>query len=158
MRTFFTATNYVDLRTEYKKLALLHHPDRGGDTATMQDINNEYERLSKVLINKTEFTQQRKDFEMNASEGIMEKVNMIVTLPDVFIEICGSWIWVTGNTRAVKDELKAAEFRFSSNKLAWYYHLDGYRKRNGKKFGLDEIRNMWGSEFVGKRERENALC
>ena len=31
------------LKKRYKELALKHHPDReGGNTATMQEINNEY--------------------------------------------------------------------------------------------------------------------
>jgi hypothetical protein len=31
----------------YRALAKLHHPDAGGDTATMQRINTAYKRLSK---------------------------------------------------------------------------------------------------------------
>lgn len=33
------------LKAVYKKLALQHHPDRGGDTRTMQDINAAYDAL-----------------------------------------------------------------------------------------------------------------
>ena len=35
------------VRAAYKTLALLYHPDRGGDTAEMQAINAAYEALSK---------------------------------------------------------------------------------------------------------------
>ena len=51
-------TNYIkdvttleELKQEYKRLALLHHPDIGGDTATMQAINAEYDRLFEALKN-----------------------------------------------------------------------------------------------------------
>ena len=33
------------LKAAYKKLALQHHPDKGGDTRTMQDINAAYDAL-----------------------------------------------------------------------------------------------------------------
>ena len=34
-----------DLKQQYKKLAMENHPDKGGNTETMQAINNEYEQL-----------------------------------------------------------------------------------------------------------------
>jgi curved DNA-binding protein CbpA len=36
-----------DVKKAYRKLALQHHPDKGGDTAKMQQINLAYEVLSK---------------------------------------------------------------------------------------------------------------
>ncbi len=42
--TYFDHLHTVaDIKQEYRRLALLHHPDRpGGDTATMQAINAQY--------------------------------------------------------------------------------------------------------------------
>lgn len=37
--------------TQYKKLAMLHHPDCGGTTEEMQEINAEYDELFAVLKN-----------------------------------------------------------------------------------------------------------
>lgn len=36
----------ADIRTAYRKLAAKHHPDRGGDTATFQEIQAAYDILS----------------------------------------------------------------------------------------------------------------
>ena len=66
----------------------------------------------------------------------------------IIIEVCGSWVWVTGNTREHKEELKALSFRWSSNKSAWYFHRDGYRKRSNKHMSLDDIRGFYGSERI----------
>ena len=41
---FTNISSIQELKKRYKELALKFHPDReGGDTATMQEINNEYQ-------------------------------------------------------------------------------------------------------------------
>ena len=46
MSWFSKVKTLEDLKKEYKKLAMQYHPDRpGGDTAKMQQINGEYDRL-----------------------------------------------------------------------------------------------------------------
>lgn len=42
-----TATD-ADIKTAYRKLAMKHHPDRGGDTATFQKITEAYNTLSNA--------------------------------------------------------------------------------------------------------------
>lgn len=114
MKWFKDINTLDELRTMYRKLALLHHPDRGGSTSDMQEINNEYEILSERLINSNpDFSAGRKSWEHFVSEEIRVKLNEIIFLEDVTIEIIGSLIWVTGNTRAVKDQLKSHGFKFS---------------------------------------------
>ena len=51
-----------------------------------------------------------------------------------------------------KEELKALSFRWSSNKSAWYFHRDGYKKRSKKSLTLDEIRGYYGSEKIEKED------
>lgn len=159
MKWFKDVTTLDQLRTMYRKLAMLHHPDRGGSTTDMQEINNEYDLLSKTLINNNPtFSDGRRSWEHFVSEEIRTKLMEIIFLEDVLIEIIGSWIWITGNTRAVKDDLKQKGFKFSPNKLAWYWQYGDYRKRNGKQFSLDEIRSMWGSEEVETRRIKPQLA
>lgn len=40
-----------ELKKQYKKLAMAHHPDCGGTTEEMQEINAEYDKLFAVLKN-----------------------------------------------------------------------------------------------------------
>lgn len=149
---FLNIKTLDELRTTYRKLALLHHPDIGGKTIDMQEINHEYELLSKILINSnSEFSEGRKWYENKVSEEIKDKINEIITLPGVMIEIIGSWLWVSGNTKAVRDELKAAGFRFASDKFNWYWQCGNYRKRNGILYTMDEIREIWGVEKVNSK-------
>lgn len=45
MSYFNSITSFDDLKARYRALAMQHHPDRGGDLATMQAINAEYDAL-----------------------------------------------------------------------------------------------------------------
>ena len=149
MKWFKNIQTLDELRTAYRKLALLHHPDRGGSTTDMQEINAEYDSLSTTLINgNTSFSAGRKSWEHFVSAEIRDKLNEILFLEDVLIEIIGSWIWISGNTKPVREDLKARGFKFSPNKLAWYWQYGDYRKKNGKQFSMEEIRAMWGTQEV----------
>lgn len=159
MKWFKDVKTLDELRSMYRKLALLHHPDRGGSTSDMQEINNEYDILSKRLIHSnTEFSKCRKSWEEFVSSEIREKLNDIILLEDIIIEIIGSWIWVTGNTRAVKDQLKVHGFKFSPNKLAWYWQTGDYHKLSKKQFSLDDLRIMYGSDEVETQRMKTQLA
>lgn len=152
MKWFNNPQTLEELKKQYKKLAMKHHPDIGGTVKDMQEINAEYDKLFEKLKNthrtaegktytaKTETTEKAGDFK--------EIINRLINLEGINIEICGTWIWLTGNTYQHKEILKSLNFRFSRSKQAWYYHTDGYRKSNGKIFTLDEIRDLYGSETI----------
>ena len=150
-----------ELKTMYKKLALANHPDQGGGTEAMQAINAEYTELFNSLKNVHrsaggETYTARQDNDETAAEFI-DIIAKLVRLPGIIIELCGSWLWITGETRAVKEELKEIGFRWSSNKKAWYYHEGAYSKRGSKKCSLDDIRDMYGSrKYSGTEYRQLA--
>lgn len=43
MKWFNNPETLEDLKKQYKKLVFKHHPDKGGKTADMQEINAEYD-------------------------------------------------------------------------------------------------------------------
>ena len=49
MKYFTNCKTLDDLKAEYRRLAKRHHPDLGGDKATMQAINAEYETRFEIL-------------------------------------------------------------------------------------------------------------
>ena len=56
MKFFANCATLDELKKEYRRLAMIHHPDHGGDTATMQAINAEYDAFFpalKIAYNRT---------------------------------------------------------------------------------------------------------
>jgi len=90
----------------------------------------------------------RKEYEQQVSEEIKQRLDRIIFIPGIEIEMIGSWIWITGNTFAVRETLKSEGFWFSHAKTAWYWHKGEYRKKNGKLLTMDEMRNLFGSQQV----------
>lgn len=152
MKWFSNPQTLEELKKQYKQLALKHHPDLGGNTSDMQSINSEYDLLfaklknthataeGKTYTTKTETTETADEFK--------NIINTIINLKGINIELCGSWLWVTGNTKEYREILKGLHFRWSKSKCAWYYHSNDYRKSSNKTYSLDEIRDLYGSEAI----------
>lgn len=157
MTYFKNIKNLSELRKLYYKLALKHHPDRGGDLAIMQAINSEYEAYSKKLINgNNDFSNLRKVYERDVSEELQSKINEIIHFENIHIELIGSWLWISGSTYPLREQLKALEFKYSPNKSSWYWHSRNYIKMGNKQFTMDAIRKLWGSVEV-ETETPNAF-
>jgi len=66
------------------------------------------------------------------------------------IEVCGSWIWLAGDTKPVKEQIKAIDTGdsmkrgFSPKKQKWYFSPAGYRKRGKGEMSFDEIKDKYG--------------
>jgi curved DNA-binding protein CbpA len=159
LKFFENVTTLTELRKEYRRLAFIYHPDKGGDTVLMQILNDRYDRLSEEFIKgNTDFSEGRKEYEMQVSEEIREMLDRIMFLQGVDIEVIGGWIWITGNTFAVRTTLKSLGFMFSHPKTAWYWHKGEYRKKNGKIQSMDEMRDFWGTQKIENQpETSNQL-
>lgn len=146
--------NFNDLRITYKKLALKNHPDFGGNTAIMQEINAEYDELFLILKNNYNNDDKNKDSQMTETpEAYREVVIKVIKLKGVTVELCGSWIWLSGNTKEYKDEIKAAGFYWAAKKKMWYWRPEVFKSFNRKPRSMDYIRNKYGSEKLTVTEK-----
>ena len=164
--TYFKNVNTLEeLRKQYKELLKRYHPDNpSGSTEATQQINQEYEKLFKLLKDKHDSKQTSKkkkktsfynNMKYDFSEDIKlrEVLNKVINFTDVTIELCGSWIWISGNTYQYKKELKEIGFKWASNKKAWYWHSEAFRKRSNKKLSMNDIRKYYGSTEVQPEQR-----
>jgi hypothetical protein len=154
MKYFHECTTIDEVKATYKKLAMQHHPDRGGDTATMQAINTEYAFACARILNGNNTDPDTADEQMKESTRYREVLEKIINIPGITIELVGLWIWVSGNTKAVKEELKAAGFFYASKKMMWYYRPAEMKVLHGGQQSMDEIRAKYGSEKVNPTRRK----
>lgn len=150
MKYFSHCKTIEEVKALYKELAKKNHPDRGGDTETMQLINTEYAYACSLILKGKDFTAEQADEEIRMSEEFRKVIEQIINLPGIVIEVVGNWIWVTGNTYPVRANLKAAGLFFASKKVAWYFRTDEFKTKGGKKT-LDQIRQKYGSEKVNSK-------
>lgn len=153
MKYFTNCTTLEALKKEYRRLCMLHHPDRGGDTATMAAINDEYDEAFHRLQFGHTTTQQTDEPHAaeEAPEAFRAVISRLVILAGIDIEICGSWIWVSGNTYPNREALKGAGLCYSKSKAAWYWKPEGSRSKARRSYTMEEIRDLHGSERIKTR-------
>lgn len=158
MKYFSLVTTLEELKKEYRKLCFKLHPDRNKDkdtTKEFQEMQNEYEikfnEVKNVFRNSKGETYTKENNEV--PEEFEEIINSIIYMEGVEIDIIGSWIWLSGNTKEYKEQIKELNFKWAKNKCAWYYHTGSYKKKSKKNFNLDELREMFESSKVDKNTR-----
>jgi hypothetical protein len=67
---------------------------------------------------------------------------------DITIEICGNWIWLSGNTRSYSKQLKEIGFYYSPRKQMWYWRPSGWESNNHKPWDIQQIRKRYGSDVI----------
>lgn len=149
-----------ELKKAYRTWAKKLHPDLGGNAEEFKVMQNEYEklweRLKNIHTNSQGETYTRETDE--TPEEYINIINVLIRLEGVYVEICGNWIWASGNTHPYKETLKGLKFKWAHKKRAWYYHSEPYHKRSRRELSLDEIREMFGSQsYTAKAEEEKKL-
>lgn len=154
MKYFTNCTTLDELKKAYRRLAMIHHPDVGGDEETMKAINNEYAELFEVLKDRHNAAADEQHQTTEAPHEFIDIISALLKLDGLEVELCGSWLWIGGNTREHKEALKALGCRWSQNKGKWHWHHaeDGSKWHRGKAT-MSEIRFKYGSQ-VFKAGRE----
>jgi len=154
MKWFKQCPTLEEVKAQYKKLAKQHHPDLGGDTLTMQEINKEYAFATAKALKGATLSDEETENEILSSEGYRSAIEQIIHLDGITIELVGYWLWVTGNTYPVRQQLKKATFLFAPKKLAWYFRTAEYKVGKGSGKSLAEIKNKYGSEVLNSKRAD----
>jgi len=140
-----------ETKKRYFTLLKEYHPDINPAGLEMTKMINEaFEALKDY-----EGNMKKPENSANYGEEINAALNAVIDLAGLDIEICGSWVWVTGDTRTHRAVLKAAGFKYASKKKSWYFRPAGARTFSKGKLSLDEIRSKYGTskpEFKRRAE------
>jgi len=142
---FKGVTGLNEAKKIYKRLAKKLHPDVGGSEEEFKLLNAIY---TDLVEHKLYFSNESKfDIEL---EKIISK---ILHFENITIEVVGSWIWLSGETKAIKESLKDLGFKWASKKMQWYYGEMKGKSHHEK--SMDEIKSKYGCETLkseGKRK------
>ena len=155
---FFGCTSADEVQLRYDELSKVFN----GQDEMLNTIKVEYSTLMSVLAESK--TDQAVNEKASASDKAVESVKEKATVTEkikelqgkidpagLHLEICGTWLWVTGKTYQVKDTLKELGFRYSANKLSWYYRQEDHRSPNQEPISLEMIREKYGTSVVALR-------
>ena len=152
----------ADIKSRYRELAREHHPDMGGSTATMQDINAQYESALRGDYARQGMSQEKANERWAMDEEIARKAQEIIRLSKALhVEVCGVWLWVTGETYHHAAALKALACRWAPKKAAWYFRRErdgGQRWHRGRHYSLNDIRAKYGSSAIRREEAAPAYA
>lgn len=159
---FDSCQNLNELKAEYKKLAMKHHPDMGGDVRTMQAINAEYDKTFAVLKElqnmEAEQPESRTKPTTETPEEFRSVVDALFRIEGIEVELCGSWLWVSGDTYQNREALKACGCLWSRSKKRWYWrHAEDDCKWSRGKTSMSEIRHKYGSEWLERSDERQKL-
>lgn len=87
--------------------------------------------------------EERRRYAENPQRMVFELLE--AGLPGVEFEWIGEWVWATGDTRPNKETLKAAGFKWSAKKTAWYWKPEGSKPKTRRaRYGsVDSLRKHW---------------
>lgn len=149
----------------YRRLAAKHHPDVGGRTEDMQEINAEWEdlrpRLPKFCSEQAKQGRQQYQQAHAADEAAKaaqneEAVKMaaeLAKMPGLQFDVVGSWIWADCNHRYNK-QLEAIGFRWSASRSKYYWHPAGDVSRRNRKASYQDLYNKYDGQSYRTKSRE----
>jgi curved DNA-binding protein CbpA len=141
-----------EAKTLYRQLAKQYHPDLHGHETTqaMQDINAEYHSLLESLDGSTSKGSDGKEhtyhYSYDVEQAVIDKIAELLALRliGIEIELIGTWIWISGDTKPNKEALKEIGCVWHSKRKRWYWHGKTYRRKySGVDF--EHLRRMYGS-------------
>lgn len=164
MKFFNNVTTLEMAKKEFRRLCMALHPDRGGNAADFVKMTEEYKTLLANLEAGGKSTAKDTAYETAAVERYKAVIKALAGLAGLEIHLAGTWLWIGGNTREHRAELKKAGCRWAPKKAMWYYR-DG-RCRCGRGRGttpISKIRNKYGwkkvkgngGNVVKKDDKEN---
>lgn len=152
------------LRSAYKRLLIKYHPDNNNKdddtTVQTQEINAEYDKLFKRIKCAYESSEsyekqtdrQKQAYDFEKDKQLRAIINELSKFKGLEIELCGTWVYVRGETYPYRKELKVLGLRFNPHKGCWIIHFDDYYQYHKKPVSMSYIRDKYGSVIINTQE------
>ena len=150
--------NAETVTAAYRRAAMRYHPDRNPAGLHMMKAVNAARLALADFVGNLSHAPEAASYGGDLNDAIAHLLHSV----GLDLEICGAWLWVSGETKAHRDTIKAYQsdtgnrFKWHSKKLKWYFCPNDYtgRRRKGKgNVDMDEIRDRYGSAHVATQGR-----
>jgi hypothetical protein len=132
----------------YRVAAQKYHPDRNpAGLQMMQAINAAYALLREYTGTFLEAN--------TYADHLNDALNAVIHCQGITIEICGNWVWLSGETKQHKKIFMDAGYKFAGKKKMWFFRPDEWKSSNRLQNSIDDIREVYGSRKVQGRVAES---
>ena len=144
LREFKGVEGINEAKKIYKTLAKKLHPDVGGSEEEFKILNAVY---TDLIEHKIYFSNDIKiDIELE------KIISLILHFENITIELVGSWVWVSGDTKEIKEKLKEICFKWASKKRMWYF--GEMKSKNPTPKSMEEIKSKYRSETLKTKDKK----
>lgn len=134
-------------KARYRELVRKYHPDNGYTGNEIKEINVESHK--NIHATKEGQTYTSKTSTRETAQDFIDIISKLSNLPGIEVELCGSWLWISGNTHPVKSQLCTFGCRWSKSKNKWYWTKDDLsNKARYKKPSMEYIRMRYRSQEI----------
>jgi hypothetical protein len=147
-----------EIRKHFRVLCLKLHPDKGGDAEEFKAMKSEYDRICGILAageaGRANKENREARFTAETEKELREAIERFLSIPGIILEICGSWLWITGNTFPVRERIYLYGAKYSKTKKCWYWAADMGKGKVRGIYSMDKIRNKFGSTVIESEAEE----
>ena len=154
--TYFANANTVnEVKALFRNLAKTMHPDKGGTTEGMQELNAQYQAALKACDGQSDGTRSY-SYDEEGETLIAEMIAQFFSVLDdkgVELLLVGTWLWISGDTKPHKDTIKALGFRWSPRRKMWFFTPtpSGHRYYRGS---FDDVKAKYGAERIAHKGKK----
>lgn len=152
LQFFINCKDLSELKSSFKQFSKLLHPDvnKGLSDIYFKEMSNDYDSYYKIhkvnhmkenakKYNNDNFKEENiKDEDLN-DERFKKAIIELLKKEGIKIVLKGVWLWVSGDTTPIKEELKQLGFQWGSTAKAWFMS-------DSKNFKKSRTRHGWSQE------------
>ena len=133
-----------------------NHPDQGGDEEIMKTINLQYHEALKQCDGQKNDEGHIYNYKPDIEDELMQIIMQLQSFRGLDIALIGYWIWVSGDTKPIKDKLKDLSFSWHSKRKCWYYKPKSWKYNKSKRSdsSLSEIAQKYGYKGFNTASKE----
>jgi len=163
LELFFNCKDLSELKTSFKRFSKLLHPDVNKDLPDVyfKDMSNDYDEYYIPLkkehmkenakkYNNTNFSEDNiKEDDLN-DDRFKKAIIDLLKKEGIKIELKGVWLWVSGDTKEIKEELKLLGFQWGKTARAWFMSdSKNFKKsKNRRGWSQEKTTSVYGSKVI----------